>query len=119
MPKPTKSLRAADPVTPDARGQWLVLIGDSGETSANDIEAFFADIWPDVEPEATVQGDRRIHPQTRWADQRGDAVDSKDESRTAGPMTVPVNSVPHSRVTNWLAWPEPQASLARTAQGLT
>jgi hypothetical protein len=55
MPKPIKPLRAAEPVTPDARGQWLVLIGDSGETSADDIEAFFADIWPDVEPEATIQ----------------------------------------------------------------
>ena len=47
--------RAADPVVPDARGQWLVLIGDSGETSADDIESFFADIWPDVEPEAAIQ----------------------------------------------------------------
>ena len=55
MPKPVKTLRASDPVTSDARGQWLVLIGDGGETSAEDIEAFFADIWPDVEPEATIQ----------------------------------------------------------------
>ena len=56
MPKPVKTLRAADPVNSDARGQWLVLIGDSGETSAEDIEALFADIWPDVvEPEATIQ----------------------------------------------------------------
>jgi hypothetical protein len=54
MPKPIKNLRASEPVTPDAKGQWLVLIGDSGETSADDIEAFFADIWPDVEPEATI-----------------------------------------------------------------
>jgi hypothetical protein len=34
------------PVIPDAQEQWLVLIGDSGEASADDIEAFFADIWP-------------------------------------------------------------------------
>lgn len=27
---------------------WLVLIGGPGETSAEDIEAFFADMWPDV-----------------------------------------------------------------------
>jgi hypothetical protein len=45
MPKPIKTLRASKSVTPDAKGQWLVLIGDSGETSADDIEAFFADIW--------------------------------------------------------------------------
>ena len=32
-------------------------------------------------------------------------------------VTLPLESVPHSRVTNWPAWPEPQASLARTAQG--
>ncbi len=32
-------------------------------------------------------------------------------------VTLPLDSVPHSRVTNWLAWPEPQASLARTAPG--
>jgi hypothetical protein len=56
MPRPIKTPRAANPVVPDAQGQWLVLIGDSGETSAEDIEAFFADIWPDVvEPEATIQ----------------------------------------------------------------
>ena len=55
MPKPIKTLRAADPVTSDSRGQWLVLIGDSGETSADDIEAFFADLCPDIEPEATIQ----------------------------------------------------------------
>jgi hypothetical protein len=55
MPKPIKTLRAADPVPSDALGQWLVLIGDSGETSAEDIEAFFADIWPDIEPESTIQ----------------------------------------------------------------
>ena len=55
MPKPIKTLRDSEPVTPDARGQWLVLIGDSVETSADDIEAFFADIWPDVEPEVTIQ----------------------------------------------------------------
>jgi hypothetical protein len=55
MPNPIKTPCAADPVTSDARGQWLVLIGDSDETSADDIEAFFADIWPDVEPEATIQ----------------------------------------------------------------
>ena len=54
MPKPIKTLRDSEPVTPDAREQWLVLIGDSGETSADDIEAFFADIWPDVEAEATI-----------------------------------------------------------------
>jgi len=54
MPKPIKTRRASEPVTPDANGQWLVLIGDSGETSADDIEAFFADIWPDVEPAATI-----------------------------------------------------------------
>ena len=53
MPKPSNTPR--DPVIPDVRGQWLVLIGDSGETSADDIEAFFADIWPDVELEATIQ----------------------------------------------------------------
>jgi hypothetical protein len=55
MPNPIKSPCAADPVTTDVRGKWLVLIGDSRETSADDIEAFFADIWPDVEPEATIQ----------------------------------------------------------------
>jgi hypothetical protein len=54
MAKPIKNLRAAQSVTPDPKGQWLVLIGDSGETSADDIESFFADIWPDVEPEATI-----------------------------------------------------------------
>ena len=32
-------------------------------------------------------------------------------------LTLPLESVPHSRVTNWLAWVEPQASLARTAPG--
>ena len=32
-------------------------------------------------------------------------------------MTLPLESVPHSRVTNWLAWVEPQASFARTASG--
>lgn len=53
MPKPIKTLRGSEPVAPDR--QWLVLIGDSGETSADDIEAFFAEIWPDVEPEATIQ----------------------------------------------------------------
>jgi hypothetical protein len=56
VPKPIKTPRAADPVIPDAQGPWLVLIGDSGETSADDIEAFFADIWPDVvEPETAIQ----------------------------------------------------------------
>jgi hypothetical protein len=55
MPKPIKTLRAADPVTSDAGRQWLVLLGDSVETSADDIEAFFADIWPDIEPESTIQ----------------------------------------------------------------
>jgi hypothetical protein len=34
-----------------------------------------------------------------------------------GFLTLPLDSVPHSRVTNWLAWPAPQASLARTASG--
>ena len=55
MTKPIKSLRASETVTPIEMGQWLVLIGDSGETSADDIESFFASIWPDVEPEATIQ----------------------------------------------------------------
>jgi hypothetical protein len=32
-------------------------------------------------------------------------------------MTLPLEFVPHSGVTNWLAWPEPHASLARTALG--
>ena len=32
-------------------------------------------------------------------------------------LTLPLESVSHSRVTNWLAWPEPQTSLARTASG--
>jgi hypothetical protein len=55
-PKPVKTPRGAGPVIPGAQGQWLVLIGDSGETSADDIEAFFADIWPDVvDPETTIQ----------------------------------------------------------------
>ncbi|MDO9482002.1 MAG: hypothetical protein Q7J66_15520, partial [Hydrogenophaga sp.] len=30
-------------------------------------------------------------------------------------LTLPLKSVPHSRVTNWLAWPEPRASFSRTA----
>lgn len=55
MPKPIEILRASEPVNPDVKGQWLVLIGGSGETSADDIEAFFADIWPDVDAEATLQ----------------------------------------------------------------
>ena len=55
MSKPIKSLRASETLTPKEMGQWLVLIGDSGETSADDIDAFFADIWPDVEPEAAIQ----------------------------------------------------------------
>jgi hypothetical protein len=54
MAKPTKNLRAPRPVTPDANGQLLVLIGNTGEASADDIEAFFADIWPGVDPEATA-----------------------------------------------------------------
>jgi hypothetical protein len=49
MPKPIKTLRAPEPVAPVEMGQWLVLIGDVGETSA-DIEAFFAEVWPDVGP---------------------------------------------------------------------
>ena len=32
-------------------GHWSTLIGDSAATSADDIEAFFAEFWPDVEPE--------------------------------------------------------------------
>ena len=36
---------------------------------------------------------------------------------TRHPVTLPLESVSHSRVTNWLAWPERQASLARTASG--
>ena len=55
MIKPVKIPRASAPVTPEAKGQWLVLIGDRGETSAADIEAFFPDVWPDVEREATIQ----------------------------------------------------------------
>ena len=35
----------------------------------------------------------------------------------AAHLTLPLESVPHGRVTNWLAWPEPYASLARTAPG--
>lgn len=50
MPKTLKALHAPVPATPDARGQWLVLIGDPGETSTDEIEAFFADMWPDVGP---------------------------------------------------------------------
>ena len=34
-----------------------------------------------------------------------------------GRVTLPLESVSHSRVTNWPAWPEPQASLARSAPG--
>lgn len=43
------------PPMPRAHGEarrpaeWLVLIGGPGETSAEDIEAFFADMWPDVD----------------------------------------------------------------------
>ncbi len=58
MPKPInpiKNLRASEPLIHETKGQWLVLIGDSGETSADDIEAFFSEMWPDVEPEATIQ----------------------------------------------------------------
>jgi hypothetical protein len=55
MPKPADTLRPPEPTIPDAGGRWLVLIGDSGETSADEIEAFFAEIWPDVEPEPTLQ----------------------------------------------------------------
>ena len=55
MSKPIKSLRASEAVAPNEMGQWFVLIGDSGEISADDIEAYFAAIWPDVEPEATLQ----------------------------------------------------------------
>jgi hypothetical protein len=50
MTKPAKTPPAADVTTPATRGQWLVLIG---ETCADDIEAFFADIWPEVEERET------------------------------------------------------------------
>jgi hypothetical protein len=33
----------------DQGGRWLTLIG--GDTSADDIEAFFEEFWPDVQPE--------------------------------------------------------------------
>lgn len=55
MPKPLDLLRAPETSTTETRGPWLVLIGDSGETSAEDIEAFFAEIWPELGPEATLQ----------------------------------------------------------------
>jgi len=32
-------------------------------------------------------------------------------------LTLPLESVSHSRVTNWLAWPEPRASFSRSASG--
>jgi hypothetical protein len=32
-------------------------------------------------------------------------------------VTLPLESVPHSRVTNWPAWPEPHASFSRTVSG--
>ena len=53
QPEPKRIVLVEDLAT-DA-GKWLVLIGDGGESSADDIEAFFADIWPEVEPEATIQ----------------------------------------------------------------
>lgn len=55
MPKSIDILHAPETQTADTKGKWLVLIGDSGETSAEDIEAFFAEIWPDLGPEATLQ----------------------------------------------------------------
>ena len=55
MRKPNKPLLSSEPMTSTAAGQWLVLIDDTSETSADDIEAFFADIWPDVESEATLR----------------------------------------------------------------
>ena len=35
----------------------------------------------------------------------------------ASVLTLPLKSVPNSRVTNWLAWVDWQASLARTSSG--
>ena len=32
-------------------------------------------------------------------------------------LTLPLESVSHSRVTNWLAWPEPRASFSQSASG--
>ena len=32
-------------------------------------------------------------------------------------LTLPLESVPHSRAMNWPAWPERHASLVRTASG--
>ena len=36
-------------------GQWLVLIGPGCESSAAEIEAFFAELWPEMEPSAAMQ----------------------------------------------------------------
>ena len=54
-------------------------------------------------------------------------VASSKEMRCTGPspmtrvllfrVTLPLESVPHSRAMNWPAWPERHASLARTASG--
>jgi hypothetical protein len=53
MPKSTKHFRASPPRAPARQGSWLVLIGGDGETPADEIEAYFAEIWPEVELEAT------------------------------------------------------------------
>ena len=55
MPYPTQLLRPPEPVAPAEKGRWLVLIGDEGETDADEIEAFFAEMWPEVAAEAETE----------------------------------------------------------------
>jgi len=53
MPRSTKQFCASPPAAPAKKGRWLVLIGGNGETSADEIEDFFAEMWPDVELKST------------------------------------------------------------------
>src|SRR6218665_3519426 len=70
--------------------------------------------------DAAVDTRRRVAVARTWRWRtRGGHLRSVHPQRSVprAVVTLPLESVPHSGVTNWLAWPEPHASLARTAPG--
>lgn len=55
MHQPTELRRVAELARAGLQhGQWMVLIGESGETCASELEAYFAEVWPEVDSDTQL-----------------------------------------------------------------
>ena len=104
---------------PSTRDPSKALGSEGRKTFAIPIGGLFYEVGPDWD--GLLPHEIKFHcKSTTWAAFGGGKrppETSLDVLHLKREVTLPLESVSHNRVTNWLAWVEPQASFARTESG--